>query len=132
MLQKQIILRIKNVYTAHAFESGSQTFVGAGSETEPVVQLFDPASGIVEDIGQCPGGMMSIIPLPGKPRHLVSVMGLFPPFQGVNAGLFLHRNEGESWTTTRIFDLPFAHRCEFLPNSRVPFLIAASVSSIPS
>ncbi len=128
MLQKQIILEIKSVYTAHAFMTGSRTLVGAGSETEPVVQLYDMTAGTVENLYQCPGGMMSLIPVPGWPQYMVSVMGLFPPFIGKDAALFLHRKIGDSWMSSRAMDLPFAHRCEFLPNSPGNILIAASVS----
>ena len=125
---KQVILEIKNVYTANAFVSGSGSFVGAGSETEPLVQLYNLASGGIESLEQCPGGMMSLVPVPRQPQHLVSVMGLFPPFIGKDAGLFLHQKHGDDWKTSRMMDLPFAHRCEFLPYSERNILIAASVS----
>lgn len=128
MIQKQVILEIKNVYTANAFVDGGRTFVGAGSETEPVVILYDMVSGKAESLNDCPGGMMSLIPVPGQPRNLVSVMGLFPPFLGKDAGLFSHQKKGDSWETSRAMDLPFAHRCEFLPASEKNILIAASVS----
>ncbi len=55
-------------------------------------------------------------------------MGLFPPFIGQDAGLFLHQKKDEDWKTSRAMDLPFAHRCEFLPTSERNILIAASVS----
>lgn len=128
MISKQVILDIKNVYTANAFIDGGRSFVGAGSETEPVVKLYDLASGNIESLKDCPGGMMSLIPVPGQPGRLVSVMGLFPPFLGKEAGLFLHQKKGESWETSRAMDLPFAHRCEFLPALEKNILIAASVS----
>ncbi len=95
MISKQVILDIKNVYTANAFLKGGRTFVGAGSETEPVVKLYDLASGNIESMKDCPGGMMSLIPVPGHPESLVSVMGLFPPFLGKEAGLFLHQKKDE-------------------------------------
>ncbi|MCP4311802.1 MAG: hypothetical protein GY790_11100 [Bacteroidetes bacterium] len=129
MLTRQTILQINSVYTANAFVSGSRTLVGAGSETEPMVQLYDLASGTVETLEQCPGGMMSLIPVPGRPQNLVSVMGLFPPFIGKEAALFLHQKEGGVWKSLRAMDLPFAHRCEFLPHPERTILIAASVSS---
>ncbi len=128
MIRKQKLLEIKNVYTAHAFVAGSRTFVGAGSETEPIVQLYDMASGNLESLNHCPGGMMSLIPVPGNEDSLVSVMGLFPPFIGKEAGLFLHQKKANSWETSRAMDLPFAHRCEFIPSSERNILIAASVS----
>lgn len=128
MIRKQIIHEIKNVYTANAFVSGSRTLVGAGSETEPLVQLYDMATGELEKLDGCPGGMMSLVPVPGWPQSLVSVMGLFPPFLGKEAGLFLHQKKGKDWKSSRSMDLPFAHRCEFLPSSEKNILIAASVS----
>lgn len=128
MLQKQVILNIKNVYTANAFVSGDRTFIGAGSETDGLVQLYDMSSDSTENLEQCPGGMMSFVPVPGQPGQLVSVMGLFPPFLGKEAGLFLHEKLSDGWHSSRAFDLPFAHRCEFLPNAERNILIAASVS----
>lgn len=128
MLKRKRILQIENVYTANAFVSGSQTIVGAGSETEPVVQLYDLADGAVDSLEQCPGGMMSVIPVPDRPLKLVSVMGLFPPFIGKDAGLFYHQKRVGGWKTTRAMDLPFAHRCDFLPHPSRNILIAASVS----
>lgn len=128
MLRKQVIFKIKNVYTANAFVDGSRWLVGAGSETEPVVQLYDLASGKVEHLDSCPGGMMSLVPVPGRPGNLVSVMGLFPPFIGKDAGLFLHQKREDRWISSRALDLPFAHRCEFLPSLGKNILIAASVS----
>lgn len=129
MFHKQPILQIKNVYTASAFVSGSKTIVGAGSETDPVVLLYDLATGVTESLEQCPGGMMSFVPVRGKPDFMVSVMGLFPPFLGKEAGLFLHQRSGDTWKTTRAMDLPFAHRCEFLPHPDRNILLAASVST---
>lgn len=128
MLEKQSILQIKNVYTAHAFGSGGECYVGAGSETEPVVQLYNLATKEIQQPDQCPGGMMSFIPVPGEPLSMVTIMGLFPPFVGMEAGLFLHRKGSSGWKTHKTIDLPFAHRCEFLPGSKSPMLIAATVS----
>lgn len=128
MLEKQVILNIKNVYTANAFVSGSHTYIGAGSETEGLVQVYDMFSGSAKNLERCPGGMMSFVPVPDQPGNFVSVMGLFPPFLGKEAGLFFHEKQGEGWKSRRAFDLPFAHRCEFLPNTRKNILIAASVS----
>jgi hypothetical protein len=128
MLKKQSILQIKGVYTAHAFPSGSRFYIGAGSETEPVVQLHDLAAGTTELLEGCPGGMMSFLPFPGRSDAMVSIMGLFPPFLGTKAGLYFHRKTEHGWKTRRALELPFAHRCEFLPGSEFPILIAATVS----
>ncbi len=33
---------------------------------------------------------MSFVPLPGHPGQFYSIMGLFPPFVGADAGVFRH------------------------------------------
>jgi hypothetical protein len=128
MLKKQTILRIKNVYTANAFWSGNGFYVGAGSETEPVVRLYDLTSRDTEELTDCPGGMMGFIPVPGNMGCYVTIMGLFPPFLGQEAGLFLHQKGPRGWKTIRVLDLPFAHRCEFIQYNDQTFLVAATVS----
>jgi len=128
MLQKETILRIKNVYTTSAFQTKKGMYIGAGSETEPTVYLYDLEKGSSSRVDGCPGGMMSFLPVPGHPDHFVSIMGLFPPFIGKEAGLFLHRRNEHGWETKKAIALPFAHRCEFLERSGSVFLVLASVS----
>ncbi len=128
MIKKEVIHEIKNVYTANFFMAGGEPLIAAGSETEPVVRLFHPGSGAVEEIPGCPGGMMSFLPVPGRPDQFVSIMGLFPPFIGKDAGLYLHTRSSGGWSTVKAMELPFAHRCEFIQNRGEVFLLAASVS----
>lgn len=128
MLTKQTILEINNVYTANAFFVGEQCYIGAGSETDPLVLLYEHATGHSEQVEGGPGGMMSFIPLPGKPGTFVTIMGLFPPFIGQEAGLYLHRRTGDGWETSKAADLPFAHRCEFIGHGGKSYLVAATVS----
>lgn len=128
MIEKETILNIKNVYTATAFERDGAFIVAAGSETEPEVQLMRLVHREVERLPDCPGGMMSFVPVPGEPGQFVSVMGLFPPFIGTEAGLYLHEFMAGQWKTIRAMDLPFAHRCEILRDGKRNFLLAASVS----
>lgn len=128
MLTKQVILKIKNVYTANAFQTSKGFFVGAGSETESDVQLYDLSSGTSESVADCPGGMMSFIPIPGFPDTCVSIMGLFPPFIGGEAGLYLHQKRNGGWQTKKAMSFPFAHRCEIVSFGGENFLVAAKVS----
>jgi hypothetical protein len=128
MIEKKSILKINNVYTAHAFEAKGRVFIGAGSETDPEVRLYDLTTGEIEKLPDCPGGMMSFLPVPGRPDSYVSIMGLFPPFIGREAGLYLHEYSSRGWKTTKAMDLPFAHRCEFIRMDGEVYLVAASVS----
>lgn len=128
MLQKKHILEIKNVYTANAFQTDKGFFVGAGSETEPLALLYDLATGHSDQVSNSPGGMMSFMPVPGMIDSYVTIMGLFPPFIGMEAGLYLHQRTSGGWKTEKAMDLPFAHRCEFVSKGSQVYLVAATVS----
>jgi hypothetical protein len=89
-MKKKVILNIESVYTANAFQIGSEMFVAAGSETKPEVYLYNLSTGNSSLVTGCPGGVMSFIPVPGNPDVFFSIMGLFPPFIGAEAGVFMH------------------------------------------
>lgn len=127
-MNKKTILNIKSVYTANAFNIGDKTFVGAGSETTPQVYLHDIFSGESSLVDDCPGGVMSFVPVPGCPDVFYSIMGLFPPFVGADAGVFVHKKKGDGWETSKAMALPFAHRCDILEKDGKNYLFAASCS----
>ncbi len=128
MLNKKTILEIKNVYTANAFQTPTGLYIGAGSETEPIVHLYNLDNGNTDQLDDCPGGLMSFIPVPGQSGVYVTIMGLFPPFIGKAAGLFLHQVTDQGWKTVKAMNLPFAHRCEFITRADGNYLVAATVS----
>lgn len=128
MFRKKVMLNIPGVYTANAFQVGADHYVGAGSETEQIVHLYNIKNGSSSQVSDCPGGMMSFIPVPGSPDSFVTIMGLFPPFIGGEAGLFFHKRTGEGWKTSKVLDMPFSHRCEILSRNGKNHLFLATVS----
>lgn len=127
-MNKKSILEIQSVYTANAFDIDGVTYVGAGSETTPAVYLHDLLASTSSYVEGCPGGVMSFVPVPGHPDLFYSIMGLFPPFVGMEAGVFMHRRTGETWETVKAMALPFAHRCDILEKDGRSWLFAASCS----
>jgi hypothetical protein len=128
MLRKRKIIDLPNVYTTHAFRLDGQMVIGAGSEQNYPVYLINPDNNELIKIADGPGGMMSLLPIPGHAGHLISVMGLFPPFVGQEAGIYIHRLRNNEWATRKVIDLPFAHRCEILSLKGDNHLFIATVS----
>lgn len=127
-MKKKVILNIQSVYTANAFHVGNEMYVGAGSETTPQVYLSSLSSGESSLVDGCPGGVMSFVPVPGRQDLFYSIMGLFPPFVGLEAGVFMHRRTADGWETVRAMHLPFAHRCDILNKDGRNYIFAASCS----
>ena len=126
--EKKVLFELPTVYTADVFDYNASLYVGAGPEKEGVVKLYDMNSGAIEHIEPVPGGTMNLFPVPGKDNTLISVMGLFPPFIGFEAGIHIHKKKGASWETERVLHIPFAHRCDILTINGVNYLFSACVS----
>lgn len=128
MFEKIKLLTLPNIYTANAFEINKKLYIGLGTEKEGGVSLVEFPSCSAVSIGDGPGGMMSLIPVPGKENMFISVMGLFPPFKGKKAGIYRHSYSGGKWTTSKVIDMPFAHRCEIIVVDNTNYLFSATVS----
>lgn len=127
-MNKKTVLNIESVYTANAFTLEGETYIAAGSETKPSVKMYNMNTGETVEVDDCPGGVMSFVPVPGCPDTFYSIMGLFPPFVGLEAGVFRHRITNGKWLTDRVMHLPFAHRCDILALNGKNYLFAASAS----
>ena len=128
MLEKKVLIELPSIYTSNAFYLGEKFYVAAGSEDRQAVYIIDPESNEKTKISDGPGGMMSILPIPGCDDKMVSVMGLFPPFIGGAAGIFLHEKINQTWETRKVIFLPFSHRCEILTINEENHLFIATVS----
>ena len=77
---------------------------------------------------QEPGGTMSILNVPGTKSDLVSIMEFYSPFKAANSGVYYHQKIENTWKQSKIIDLPFVHRLEWMNIEGVKTLMAASVS----
>jgi hypothetical protein len=128
MFNKKTLIELPFVYTVNEFNLGDQVFFAAGSERDHPAYLINPDNNNLVKVADGPGGMMSIMPVPGHDDQLVSVMGLFPPFIGFEAGIYFHEKKDEKWTSRKVISLPFSHRCEILTYNGENHLFIATVS----
>jgi hypothetical protein len=129
MFNKKTLIELPFVYTVNQINLGDKVFFAAGSERNYPAYLINPENNNLIKVADGPGGMMSIMPVPGRSDQLVSVMGLFPPFIGFEAGIYFHENKNENWTSKKVISLPFSHRCEILTYNGENHLFIATVSS---
>jgi hypothetical protein len=128
-LRKKKLFDFPQVYTASAFRLDGKLCVGAGPEVAGEAVLMDVSSRRSSVIAEGVGGMMCLIPFPQRSGRLISVMGLFPPFKGLEAGIYVHSRRKEGvWQTAKMIHLPFAHRCETLTAGGRSLLFSATVS----
>lgn len=128
IFEKTSLFHMPGVYTVNAFESASGTKIAIGPETDKSPWILSYPSADSEEITNCLGGVMSMVPVTENGEVLISVMGLFPGFNGNRGGIFSHVRNACGWVTEKLFHLPFAHRCEILEDEGLHHVFMASVS----
>lgn len=127
-LEKKILAYLPQVYTVNFFYIEGKAFIGAGSEGAHPLFLIELENLRKIKIADGPGGTMGLAPILINNTDLVSIMGLFPPFIGGDAGVYIHSFREGSWCSNKIISLPFAHRCEIFENNGTYYLFISSVS----
>ena len=94
LFDKEILFHLPDVYAVNAMSVDGGMIVMAGSETRhlPCVMSYPLLN--KEEIVNCLGGMMSINPVADDGSKLVSVMGLFPGFNGLEGGIYSQGQRG--------------------------------------
>jgi hypothetical protein len=119
---------IEKGYTVALVNNNGKTKLAVGTEGEGAEYLLSIPEFQPEILCCGPGGTMSILNVPGRDNDLVSIMGLFPPFIGFNAGVYYHLWSENGWSEHKIIDLPFSHRMEWMNADGVATLFVACVS----
>lgn len=100
------------------------------SELEGPTRLVDAETLAMETVCEGPGGVMSMIPIPGKNGDFLMVQRFYPVFQSKEAGIAWCRPTADGWETREILKLPYLHRFDlFAVGDTVWFLGATLCTS---
>lgn len=120
---------IEKGYSVSVIKINGTNMLAVGTEGPGKGYLLSLPDFQPEELCAGPGGTMSILNVPGdKSNDLVSIMGLFPPFVGFEAGVYYHLWSEDGWCESKIIDLPFSHRMEWMDADGVATLLVACVS----
>ena len=91
--------------------------------------FFDLEGRLVEQIWQDPGGVMSLVPVPGKQDQFLSTQEFYGPNDSLNARIVLAYLADEKWQVKTVAELPFVHRFDVLVTPEKNYLIACTLKS---
>ena len=76
--------------------------------------FFNLEGKLVEQIWQDPGGVMSLVPVPGKADQFLSTQEFYGPNDSTNARIVLAYFADGKWQVKTVAELPFVHRFDVL------------------
>lgn len=132
-MTKQILDRLEGGYALLIEDGPRGKFAFVGSESKGGESKVIPLDGgEPATVTTAVGGMMHILPAPGLEGRYVAAMGMYAPFVGQNAGIYMLRAGDaatDAWQVEKLFDLPFAHRLGFTRVGGKDYFFAATVSA---
>ena len=91
--------------------------------------FFDLKGELVEQIWSEPGGVMSLVPVPGHPGQFLSTQEFYSPNDSKNARIILATPLEDGWDIKTLAALPFVHRFDILSTSEQNYLIGCTLKS---
>lgn len=129
-IKKKVIGKLAKCYSiAPLFWNGKSYFLVAAEKNDPCY-LFDLEGNRVDKVWEGPGGVMSMVQVPGSNGVFLATRRFYSPNDSADAEIVAvwPGREG-GWETQSLIKLPFVHRFDILQSGEELYLIACTLKS---
>ncbi len=124
---KKDICTLNNCYAvSECCHTGTPHLIFAADDNEPCY-LIDIKTFDKKILWNNMGGVMSILPIPGRQEELLAIHQFNPIFKGEKAALSHIHYDGKKWKTTLIAKRPFLHRFDFLERNGQQYILCCTL-----
>ncbi len=129
-IKKTVIAQLRQCYAiAPLFYQGRRRFVVAAEKADPCY-LFEQDGTLLDTLWTEPGGVMTMVQVPGTDGQLIATAKFYSPDESLEAKLVVVTPKGEgSWEMRDLTPVPHVHRFDILTRGGVNWLIVCTVKS---
>lgn len=127
--KKQIINTLEKCYSLSSLKVEGRECLLVAAEKHAPCYLFDLAGNLLDEVWQEPGGVMTMVPVPGMEGTFLATHQFYSPNDSAAAKLVCARKTGETWRITTIAEIPFVHRFDIIPAGGVNYILACTLKS---
>ena len=129
-VEKKVISNLNKCYAIGDLKvNGEHCFVVAAEKKDPCY-LFAEDGTMLETVWTGPGGVMTMVQVPGTDGQLLSTAKFYSPDDSLDAELVVVTPEGNGrWDMRTLTMLPHVHRFDILSRNGVNWLLACTVKS---
>ena len=128
-VHKQIVGTLDKCYALSTLPLGGETCLLVAAEKHDACLLLDGAGHILERVMDEPGGVMTMVPVPGRDGVFFTTHGFYSPNDAAQARLDCVEKTADGWRVTTVAQLPFVHRFDLLPVGDVTYVLACTLKS---
>lgn len=139
--EKKVIASMPKCYSIAILNAGGERSFIVATEKEGDCQRFDLEGRYLETIWSAPGGVMTMVQIPGSNGAFLATHKFFSPNDSKEAKIILAEpvrldgvpvrdlSEPHIWNIRTLAELPFVHRFDILTVGSVNYLIACCLKS---
>lgn len=129
MICKQKIAELTKCYCIAGFHDEAGEHILVASEKDYPCHMFSLSGALEETLWETPGGVMSMVQVPGMTDCLLATRKFYSPNDSKAAYIAAIYREGDGWKEHTLCTLPHVHRFDIIPVGESLYLFAATLLS---
>ncbi len=126
---KKVIGKLNKCYSIAPLRyKGKDHILVAAEKCDPCI-MFDAEGAEEETVWTEPGGVMTMVQVPGSDGVFLATHKFYSPNDSKEAKIVVATSTDNGWKIKTLTDLPFVHRFDILERNGVRYLIACALKS---
>lgn len=127
--EKQILGELEKCYALSSVTVDGRPCLLVAAEKKNPCFLFAQDGTRLDTVWEGPGGVMTMVPVPGRENVFLATQKFYSPNDSAEAYLICCERCEKNWHITKIADLPFVHRFDLIPVDGIVYVLACTLKS---